>query len=157
MTLPYEEGFRLGIGICLLSPHQKQDVFAGLRSDCTDDVWQMPQGGIDPGETALEALFREMNEEIGTHKARVLQETPWMDYELPEYVKKRPWDGRFYHHQRQKWFLCEFLGTTEDIDVHSHGEFRGWRWMNIYDLYNNIVDFKKDLYKKVIRCFFDAS
>ena len=148
-SLPY----RRGVGVVLLNSQGL--VLAGRRAD-TPEAWQMPQGGIDDGESPVEAALRELKEEVGTDKARVLRETAgWLRYDLPPDVVGRVWRGR-YRGQEQKWFALRFLGTDADIDLATHNrEFDAWRWASADDLTAGIVGFKRDLYRRVFDEFRD--
>ena len=145
-TLPY----RPGIGIMLLN--DEGSVFVAQRIDMPSDAWQMPQGGIDKGETPLEAAWREMLEEIGTNRAELLAESrDWLTYDLPRDLATRLWRGRF-RGQRQKWFAFHFTGTDRDIDItsHDHPEFSNWRWAPMLELPALIVPFKRQLYQQLV-------
>jgi putative (di)nucleoside polyphosphate hydrolase len=145
-TLPY----RPGVGIMLLN--DEGSVFVAQRIDMPSDAWQMPQGGIDKGETPLEAAWREMLEEIGTNRAELLAESrDWLTYDLPRDLAARLWRGRF-RGQRQKWFAFRFTGTDRDIDItsHDHPEFSNWRWAPMIDLPALIVPFKRHLYQQLV-------
>ena len=119
MSLPDSDlpFYRPGVGIMLVN--RDGPVFVGRRIDMPAGLaaWQMPQGGIDPGETPREAALRELHEEIGTDKAEILGETRgWLHYDLPRRARRRdPWGGR-YRGQRQKWFAMRFIGEDGDID-----------------------------------------
>jgi len=130
-------------------------VFVGRRTDTPIDAWQMPQGGIDADESPRAAALRELKEEVGTEKAEIIAESrDWLSYDLPHELSKKVWRGRF-RGQRQKWFLCRFLGTDRDIrlDDHEHPEFDEWRWIEPELLPRYIVDFKRNLYEDVLREF----
>ncbi|HYE50420.1 MAG TPA: RNA pyrophosphohydrolase, partial [Azospirillaceae bacterium] len=126
--LPY----RPCVGIMLLNG--QGHVFVGRRKD-TPDAWQMPQGGIDEGETPRQAALRELEEEIGTARAEVLAETAgWHRYDLPPHLLGKVWGGRF-RGQEQKWVCCRFTGTDADIDLATaHPEFDAWRWVPVDEL-----------------------
>ena len=151
---PDPQLYRPCVGLMLLSA--AGEVFVGRRRD-TASAWQMPQGGIDPGETAQEAAIRELREEIGTDKAEIIGESDrWRHYDLPHRLQGRLWGGR-YRGQRQKWFLLRFLGTDADIDIRTeHPEFDAWRWVALDDLPRLIVPFKRDVYMDVVSEFRDA-
>jgi putative (di)nucleoside polyphosphate hydrolase len=121
-----------------------------------DLAWQMPQGGIDQGETPIEAAWRELGEEVGTRKALLLREArDWLTYEVPSAVAPAYWKGR-WRGQRQKWFALAFTGTDEDIDIAAHGdEFDAWKWMPAGQLVEQIVAFKRPVYEAVVREFAD--
>ncbi len=145
--------YRRAVGIMLLSRAGK--VFVARRIDMpTMPAWQMPQGGIDPGETPLQAALRELKEEIGTDKAELLGESStWLQYDLPTDLARGVWDGR-YRGQRQKWFAMRFTGNDADIDLATeHPEFDAWRWLSPYRLPQVIVPFKRQLYIDILTEF----
>lgn len=151
--LPYaERPHRLGVGIVLIGPQAR--VFVARRIDTAEAAWQMPQGGIDEGETPRDAVFREMAEEIGTDKADILEETDgWLNYDLPPDIADRIWKGRF-RGQKQKWFLLRFTGKDSDIDIATeHPEFSDWMWADFKTLPDLIVPFKRPLYAAVVDIF----
>ena len=117
-------------------------------------AWQMPQGGIDPGETPRQAAFRELKEEVGTDKAEILAETEgWLHYDLPSDIASRMWSGR-WRGQRQKWFLMRFTGEDADINpATEHPEFDAWEWVEPQRLPDLIVPFKRPLYRDVLAEF----
>lgn len=157
MTSSDSSAFRLGVGIMLVNADKK--VFVGRRIDQTrqkendivSKVWQMPQGGIDSGEHLEEALWREMDEEIGCSKGEIIAESKeWYSYDLPLDLQIRIWGGRFQG-QKQKWFLVKFLGDEKDINLNTHyPEFSSWKWVDCDELIDIIVPFKKELYKKIV-------
>ncbi len=147
-SLPY----RMNVGIVLFGPGRH--VFVGKRAGIID-AWQLPQGGIDEGEAPDTAVFREMEEEIGTAQARILGEHPdWLQYDLPPELLGVAWGGK-YRGQRQKWFALEFLGQDEDIrlDADSHPEFEAWKWVPLATLPALAVDFKRAIYERLARDF----
>lgn len=149
--LPY----RPSVGIMILN--SKFEVFVGRRVDSKSEAWQMPQGGIDEGETPEIAVMREMKEETGTNNAKIIAKTKlWYKYDLPIYLISRLWNGR-YRGQRQKWFLLKFMGQDSEINIHfENAEFTDWKWVKIEELTQIIVPFKKNLYIAVIEEFRDA-
>lgn len=133
-------------------------IFVGKRIDQSIEAWQMPQGGIDEGETPQVTMRRELKEEIGTNNVEVLREHPdWLTYDLPERLLGVAWEGR-YRGQRLKWFALRFLGADDEIDVRTpHQEFSDWRWIAIDELLPLVVPFKRDIYAKVIDAFGDLA
>ena len=131
-------------------------VFVGQRLDSTLEAWQMPQGGIDPGEDAQAAAIRELGEETGipAHLAELIAEAPdELFYDLPEELIGKVWKGK-WRGQRQRWFLFRFLGDDSDVDIATADpEFRAWRWMDPQDLPGVVVPFKRDLYHAVLAAF----
>ncbi len=146
------EGYRLCVGLMLLN--RENQVFVGRRLGTATLAWQMPQGGIDAGETPEQAALRELEEEIGTGNAEILaQSAGWLHYDVP--AKKRPkrWRGR-YRGQSQKWFALRFRGLDEDINLATdHPEFADWRWVKPGELTGLIVPFKRAVYTRVLREF----
>jgi len=145
-------GYRPCVGLLLLNP--AGEVFVGRRID-TQDAWQMPQGGIDPGEDPRTAVLREMQEEIGTDKADILAESDvWRHYDLPASLARRVWGGRF-RGQAQRWFALRFTGEDADIDLAAtpHMEFDAWQWVALDRLVELIVPFKRDVYLEVVAEF----
>jgi putative (di)nucleoside polyphosphate hydrolase len=145
--------YRLSVGVMLLNAAGK--VFVARRIDMpTMPAWQMPQGGIDPGETPLQAARRELKEETGTDKAELLGESRgWLQYDLPADLARGVWGGR-YRGQRQKWFAMRFTGTDADIDLATgHPEFDAWKWIRPERLPEVIVPFKRQLYIDILAEF----
>ena len=134
------------------------EVFAGQRIDNPGDAWQMPQGGVDEGETPVQAALRELGEETGisAESVEVLAETAdWIPYELPHDLVPKLWKGRF-RGQTQKWFLLMFSGNDAEINiVQDHQEFSRWAWMKPDELIDKIVPFKKHTYSQVFADFED--
>ena len=148
--LPY----RPCVGVLLFNAQGQ--VFVGQRIDMVQEAWQMPQGGIDPGEDPRDTALRELEEETGVtpDKVVILAETrEWLRYDLPPNLVNRVWHGR-YRGQEQKWFAARFLGTDTDIDIDTlHPEFSDWRWSPVDELTANAIAFKRALYEAVIAEF----
>jgi putative (di)nucleoside polyphosphate hydrolase len=148
--LPY----RPCVGVMLLDASGR--VFAGQRLDRDAEAWQMPQGGIDPGEEPREAALRELEEETGIRRdlVSVEAETPdWIAYDLPPELVPRVWGGR-YRGQQQRWFLMRFHGRDEDVRIDTaHPEFSEWRWLPPEELIDRIVPFKRHVYAQVLKAF----
>jgi putative (di)nucleoside polyphosphate hydrolase len=150
---PGKPGYRAAVGIMLLNCAGK--VFIARRIDMPMlPAWQMPQGGIDPGETPLQAALRELKEEIGTDKAEILGESRrWLKYDLPVEFAGGIWGGH-YRGQRQKWFAMRFTGNDTDIDLATaHPEFDAWKWIRPAQLPEMIVPFKRQLYIDILSEF----
>jgi putative (di)nucleoside polyphosphate hydrolase len=147
-ALPY----RPCVGVVLTDGRGR--VFAGQRADMDTPAWQMPQGGIDKGETPVEAGLRELREETGVRKRHVtvLGETAeWLPYDLPAEVL--PYRGK-YRGQTQKWVLVRLDAGDEVIDLaHEDVEFSDWRWMTGSELLDRIVEFKRPIYEAVLKEF----
>jgi putative (di)nucleoside polyphosphate hydrolase len=129
-------------------------VLVGRRTDTAAAAWQMPQGGIDPGEAPRAAALRELEEEVGTDKADVVAESRgWLNYDLPSELQGKLWGGR-YRGQTQKWFLARFTGADADIDIDGHHrEFDDWRWLPLDELVHHIVEFKRAVYQEIVEEF----
>jgi putative (di)nucleoside polyphosphate hydrolase len=146
-TLPY----RPCAGIMMID--RRGMVFVGQRLDTAIEAWQMPQGGIDPGEDAQTAALRELCEETGVtpDKVELIAEAPGeFTYDLPADLIGKAWKGK-WRGQRQRWFLYRFLGVDADIAIDTpHPEFGAWRWIEPRELPAVIIPFKKLLYEKVL-------
>lgn len=149
MQNPNPKDYRPNVGICLIN--KSGLVFAAQRIDTPGTYWQMPQGGIDEGEDPLIAAFRELKEEIGTDQGTLLYESPnWYYYDLPPHLQGKLWGGN-YKGQRQKWFIIEFQGEDQDIDLNTHHpEFSNWQWMTPQELLAFVIPFKSDIYEKIL-------
>lgn len=150
-NLPY----RPGVGIMLLNDANL--VFVAKRIDTTSEAWQMPQGGIDDGETPEQAAIRELEEETGVKDAEIIAELPdWFDYDLPENLVSKLWGGRF-RGQTQKWFAMRLHGSDDQINIETeHPEFSQWKWVEIDDLPELIVPFKREMYQRLVDEFRSA-
>ena len=150
--MPSYEGhlpYRDGIGILLLNSHQ--DVFTAQRLQAPSHVWQMPQGGIDVGETCEETVFRELKEEIGTNNAQIIAvHNQWLYYDFPLDILKDVFKGR-YRGQRQKWFALKFTGLDDEINIHTQQpEFQNWRWSEPQNIINENIFFKTEVYRIIM-------
>lgn len=152
-------GYRPNIGIVLVNDAGR--VFVGKRTDQInpDDGWQMPQGGIDPGESAADALWRELQEEIGTRKAELVANYPRpLTYDFPEHARSKIYDGKF-RGQSQLWFLLRFLGDNSDIHLSralapgERPEFNDYDWKTPDAVLNYAVPFKRTIYENVLYYF----
>jgi putative (di)nucleoside polyphosphate hydrolase len=153
-TLPY----RANVGAVLFNAAGL--VLVARRADLPNAEgapggWQLPQGGIDDNEDPAIAVFRELEEEIGTAAAEILAEHPrWLTYDLPAHLVGKALGGR-YRGQRQKWFALRFTGTDAEIrlDLDPHPEFDAWRWAPLADLPAMAVEFKRDIYRDLAQEF----
>jgi len=145
--------YRIGVGIILLN--DKKKVFIGKRIDIKKEAWQMPQGGVNKGEELEDAVYRELYEETGIKKAKIIFKSErWFQYNIPLPLKKKLWKNK-YLGQKQKWFVMKFSGDKKkDINLNiSKAEFCDWKWVNLNELENLIVPFKKEMYKKILKEF----
>jgi putative (di)nucleoside polyphosphate hydrolase len=160
---PIEElPYRPCVGIALFN--RDGLVFVGRRRSedgpaqaAAGYAWQMPQGGIDLGETPYDAAVRELHEETGVRSIALLAEAPdWHAYDLPSAVSGRAWRGR-YRGQIQKWFAFRLTGRDDEIDIGRPGahkpEFDEWRWERLERLPSLIIPFKRPVYEKVVETF----
>ena len=141
---------RTGVGVILLN--NKRQVFVGKRLDNPVDNWQMPQGGVDPGEDFHKAMRRELYEETSIKNVKIIKEIKKMyEYVLPKKLIGIIWKGK-YKGQKQKWFILEFKGNDNEINIKTKDpEFIEWKWINVEMLPEVIVDFKKDLYINLLK------
>ena len=140
---------RIGVGVVVLNYENK--VFVAKRKDNPVDKWQMPQGGVNLNENFTNAMKRELNEETSIKNIEILKELDdWYTYELPKNLLGIIWKGKF-RGQKQKWFIVKFVGNENEINLKTENpEFIEWKWVFIDDLPKIIVDFKKDMYEKLL-------
>ena len=146
--------YRAGVGIVLVNPHGL--VFIGRRSDNRDFPWQMPQGGLQDGETPEQGARREVWEELGIEAVTVIERrTDWLSYDYPENFTSRR--AARYRGQRHRWFLLRFDGEDGAIRFDgAHPEFSAWRWTTPAEAIALVVPFKQMVYRKVLRSFAPA-
>ena len=154
MNLPEEtagqQNFRLNVGIMIVNRERK--ILAGDAFHYPGE-WMMPQGGIDPAESAPEAMQRELQEETGIqiHQVRLIREhDEWLQYlfRKPQYK-----DDIFYIGQRQKWFLLEYNGPLPDAENVHEQEFSRFDWVDANWLVEQIPAFKKEVYRSIVAAF----
>lgn len=155
-------GYRPCVGALVVNAAGR--VFVGRRRDKTKrehvapgHAWQMPQGGVDPGEDPAAAALRELYEETNIRSVSHLAEAPaWFAYDLPADVAKEAWKGRWLG-QTQKWFALRFQGAESEIDIAAPAghkpEFDAWRWVGIDELPGLIIPFKRPVYERVVEAF----
>tara|TARA_B100000963_G_scaffold6079_1_gene4745 strand:+ start:727 stop:1203 length:477 start_codon:yes stop_codon:yes gene_type:complete len=139
---------RSGVGIVVIN--KKNKVFVARRIDNPKNFWQMPQGGVDEGENFLNAAYRELEEETSIKSVELIQELEGtITYELPNHLLGIIWKGK-YRGQKQKWFLMKFIGDDNEINIKTKKpEFLEWKWIEIDQLTEVVVDFKLHVYKEV--------
>lgn len=149
MNTAVPEFYRPNVGLMLIGPQRR--IFVGRRVN-QPDAWQMPQGGVDKGETPIEAAHRELVEEVGTAKALLLRQTrDWLTYDVPEELHPPHWKGR-WKGQAQRWFALGFVGEDSDIDLAAHEqEFDAWRWVPASELLELAVAWKRPVYEIVLK------
>ena len=145
-TLP----LRNGVGILVLNKNNK--VFVAKRIDNPKKYWQMPQGGIDKGESYLEAAYRELKEETSMQSVSLIKEIEdYITYDLPDHLLGIIWKGKFKG-QKQKWFIMRFYGKDSEININTKkAEFLDWKWVDINEITKIVVDFKLHVYKKLTK------
>jgi putative (di)nucleoside polyphosphate hydrolase len=156
-----KEGYRPNVGIVLVNT--RNEVFWGKRVH--QHAWQFPQGGIKHGETPLQAMYRELEEEIGlqTDHVRLLGRTrDWLRYDVPEKWMRRPRPANGescaafgkggYRGQKQIWFLLRMVGRDCDVKLRAsgHPEFDAWRWHDYWVPLESVIDFKRDVYRQAL-------
>ena len=139
---------RNGVGIVVLN--EKNKVFVAKRIDNPKNFWQMPQGGVDKGEDFLRAAYRELKEETNITNVKLIKELDGtITYELPDHLLGIIWKGKF-RGQKQKWFLMRFTGEENEINIRTKNpEFLDWKWIDINEITNVVVDFKLHVYKEL--------
>jgi len=147
-----ENVYRPNVAMIIVSScyPEKKEIFIARRNDL-EDVWQFPQGGIDEGEGVEEALFRELEEEVGTCKAKIVGEFPeWISYDFPPKIaqKMKPFKG-----QTQRYFLLK-LDADAEINLETeYPEFNDYKFVHVEDVLDLTASFKKPVYEKVIQYF----
>lgn len=144
------DGYRPNVGIILCNP--RNEVFWGKR--IREHSWQFPQGGIKQGESPEQAMYRELEEEVGLHPehVRILARTrDWLRYDVPTHWVKREWRGS-YRGQKQIWFLLRLTGRDTDVSLRAstHPEFDAWRWSEYWVPMEAVIEFKRDVYKRAL-------
>ncbi len=139
---------RNGVGIIVLNKDNK--IFVAKRIDNPKNFWQMPQGGVDIGENFITAAYRELEEETGIKNVKLIKELEGTTiYELPNHLLGVIWKGKF-RGQKQKWFLMRFVGKDSEINIKTKNpEFLDWKWIEINQITDVVVDFKLHVYKKL--------
>ena len=146
------KNYRPNVAAIVLSAKypEKCEIFIASRTDISD-AWQFPQGGIDKGETAKEALFRELKEEIGTNEVEIISSYPKLiSYDFPSTIAKKmyPYDG-----QEQQYYLVK-LKKGAKININTkEPEFGAYKFVSTENIYDYIAFFKRPVYKEVITYF----
>ena len=140
---------RIGVGAIVVN--NKNKIFVGKRKDNPVNKWQMPQGGVNENESFLAAMKRELDEETSIKNIQIIKEIDgWFQYELPKNLLGIVWQGKF-RGQKQKWFVVRFTGEESEINLKTKlPEFIEWKWVEMDELPKIIVDFKKDIYEKLL-------
>ena len=139
---------RSGVGIVVLNKNNQ--VFVARRIDNNKNFWQMPQGGVDKNENYLAAAYRELEEETSIKNVDLVEELDGLiSYELPKHLLGVIWKGK-YRGQEQKWFVVRFLGNDSEININTdHPEFCEWKWVELENITDLVVDFKLHVYEYV--------
>lgn len=150
--------YRPNVGLMIIN--KKGEVWLGKRAKTapfpTNCVEQMPQGGIDTGETPLDAAYRELKEETGLKKDQIILlkiSSKWYSYTFPKPIL---WGNRFFIGQRQKWFLFLHTGSDSNFNLTAYPEeieFVSFSWVNAKEVPARVIPFKRAVYKKVIEEF----
>ena len=141
---------RSGVGIVVLN--KRNQIFLAKRIDNPKNFWQMPQGGVDKGEDFYKAAIRELEEETSMKTVSLIKEIDELTtYLLPDHLIGIIWKGK-YKGQKQKWFVLRFDGEEKEININTkYPEFLDWKWVNIDNLTDEVVDFKLHVYKQIQR------
>lgn len=141
--------YRPCVGIMLVNSNG--DILVGKRIDIRTNYWQMPQGGINDGESVISALWREMKEEIGTNDAQIISRSKnWLTYEFPKDLIPKLWKGR-YIGQAQMWYLLKFTGGDNSIILDQHdAEFSEVKWEHPSKILDKVITFKQEVYKSLL-------
>tara|TARA_B100001123_G_scaffold404849_1_gene494665 strand:- start:80 stop:559 length:480 start_codon:yes stop_codon:yes gene_type:complete len=141
---------RNGVGILLLNKSNK--IFVAKRIDNPKNYWQMPQGGINKGESYIDAAYRELKEETSIQSVSLIKEIEdYITYDLPDHLLGIIWRGKFKG-QKQKWFIMRFYGKDSEININTKkAEFLDWKWVDINQITKLVVDFKLHVYKKLAK------
>ncbi len=149
-----QDGYRENVGIVLVN--SDNNVFWGRRAGTS--FWQMPQGGIEQGETPQEAMFRELSEEVGlqpNHVSVIHRTNGWLHYRLPE-SRVRSINGKKFVGQKQIWYLLKFIKTDNYININffNEPEFDCWKWINFWEPLKLVARFKKTVYESALKTFY---
>ena len=144
------DGYRPNVGIVICNA--RNEVFWGKR--IKEHSWQFPQGGIKHGETPEQAMYRELEEEVGlkAHHVRILGRTRnWLRYEVPSQWIRREWRGS-YRGQKQIWFLLRLVARDSDVSLRAseHPEVDAWRWHEYWVPLDTVIEFKRDVYAQAL-------
>ena len=139
---------RSGVGIVVINKENK--IFVAKRIDNPKNFWQMPQGGVDDGEDFLTAAYRELEEETSIRNVELISELDgYITYDLPDHLLGIIWKGK-YKGQTQKWFLMRHLGDDSEINIRTKKpEFLDWKWVELKEITQLVVDFKLHVYQEV--------
>ncbi|MGH8751682.1 MAG: RNA pyrophosphohydrolase [Burkholderiales bacterium] len=144
------DGYRPNVGIIILN--SRNEVFWGKR--VKEHSWQFPQGGIKPGETPEQAMYRELLEEVGLspqHVKIIGRTRDWLRYDVPFQWVRREWRGS-YKGQKQIWYLLRLVGRDTDVKLRAtdHPEFDAWCWQGYWMPLEAVIDFKRDVYRQAL-------
>lgn len=152
VTMSDPRPYRKSVGMMVLN--EANQVFIARRVDYPNGAWQMPQGGMDTGESPRESALRELEEETGMTSVEIITESKtWRSYDVPYDLSQKLWGGE-YRGQTQKWFLMRFFGSDHEIKLDNHtAEFCEWRWANLDEITELAVYFKRKTYVEIVREF----